>query len=649
MKRFFSLLLLLPAISLYSQEKLPAFGKADRAELNMKECVFEKTASAMRLIDEEEKEVVADFGLKIKSKRRTRIKIFNQDGFDAANITIHYFSKMRGNRITDIDAYIYYLDSSGKEITEKVNKSQIFRDKADNYFSEIKFTFPNVRPGCVIEYSYEKVEKNSLDIEPWYFQDMLPTLYSAFTLSSPADVPLIRRLFGEDSILVHTESERGTIDGRLYLHKTYVMHNIIAFNPEPMMSSISDNLKRLEFYIQPSGLGFFNIGIGKSKWDMYAHILNVVSFFGGQFDKPIPGTESIIDSTKKMTAREDKISYIFQQVKKRIKWDKHQTFYAKDLAGVWKDETGNSADINLTILNLLRKSGIPCSPLMISTRMNGKTDENFYSLGQFNGVDVGIIDSSANYVLDGTRKYQSYKTPPENILNRYVFNADTAYANWAFITDTRPLLKTILNVSATLSNEGQLEGSAMAIFYDHSKVIRMMEKKKSPEEEKEEEKELLKKDFTELKIDSLVIENEEDDLQPLVEKFVFSHHPSESGKYLFIDPFFLSSFRKNPFSDSARNFSIDFSSKQYLKTTVRISIPDNYEIDHLPVNTRLRMADSSILFERVIYIDNNSILFVNKMEILYPLFEKDEYPDLKEFFNRMFGMITEQIILKKKK
>jgi hypothetical protein len=275
-------------------------------------------------------------------------------------------------------------------------------------------------------------------------------------------------------------------------------------------------------------------------------------------------------------------------------------------------------------------------------------DDKFFTLSQFNGVDVLIIDSTANYVLDGSRKYQSYKTPPENILNRKVFNIDTSNVGWLYISDSRPLLRSFLNIDAKLSSEGKLNGNAIIQFYDYSKVQRMEEKDKTEEEEKEEEKEFLKKDFTELIIDSLVLENTDNDLEPLKEKFNFSHQPSVTDKFLFLDPFFLSNFRKNPFTDSIRHSSIDFNSRQYLKTTMYITIPDTYEVDHLPQNIRLRMADSSILFERRFYIEKNKILFQNTMEVLYPLFEKEEYPGVRDFFSRLYSMVADQIVLRRK-
>ena len=650
MTKFFLLLITWQATLLPGMAKgqIPPFGQAIRQELEMKSCPKDPGASAMKLLDYQEKEIIVDFGFKIKSERRVKIKIFNEKGFQHASIKIPYISLIKGTKITDITAYIHYLDPLGNMITEKVEKKQIFRDKQDDVVKKISFTFPNVKAGCVIEYRYEKTEKNSLHLEPWIFQDIIPTQLSGFKLSMPSAIHLDYRLMGVDSVKQNYKLEGGGTFYAPSVVRDFFLQDIPAFKPEAMMSSVADNLKRVEFAIQPSSLGMAEILMGNDRWKLYALLLNNMPSFGKQFNKLIPGTESLIDTAKKLSKREEKINYIYQQVKKQVKWDDMQTFYPGNLADAWKERTGNSADINLLLLNLLRHSGISCSPVLVSTRENGRVDENFFTLSQFNGVDILIKDSVSTYLLDGTQKYQSYQTPPANILNRYVLSVDTANVNWLLISDSRPLLKTILYVNADLTENGRINGSANISFHDHSKVQRIMESNKTKEEEREEEKEFIKKDFTELKIDSLVVSDKEDELAPLSESFVFTHEPSSSGEFLFLDPFFLSSFRKNPFTDSARRSSIDFSSRQYLMTSMIINLPPNYQVDFLPKNVKLRMADSSIIFTRSIQVSNQAIHFVNIMEVLYPLFDPEQYPAVRDFFMRMYAMVGEQIILKKK-
>jgi hypothetical protein len=639
------LLLLNSVVPMTAQDTLPVFGKPRLDELNMKTCSFDPHANALKLLDYQEIEVVGDYVLKFKTERRVRIKIFNEKGFKYASITIPYNSKNKGIQISDISAYIHYINDAGKIHTEKLDNKQIFRDK-DQFTRSIKFTFPNVKAGCVIEYRYEKIDKNPSHLDPWLFQDLIPTQYSCFRLKLPSTANLEYRLRGIDSIDASVKSMVDWVHGPPILDRKFALSNIPSFKPEPMMTSASDNLQRIEFAFQSRRIA--SAGADDKKWKIFTEQLNEWEVFGGQYNKSIPGTERIIDSALKMASREEKIHYIFQRVKSHVKWDEIQTFYPGNIADAWKERSGNSAEINMLVLNLLRKSGIKCSPILVSTRDNGLVDAGFVSISQFNGLDVLVTDPPANYVLDATQKHQSYKTPPSNILNRHVLNIDNAGSKWVFITDSKPLLKTMLFVNAELTGAGKIVGNATITSYDHSKSIRLEGKNETGDDEPDDEKEFIRKDFTELKIDSFITEFAEDDLSPLTESFVFTYEPSSTDDFMFLDPFFLSNFRKNPFTDSLRRTSLDFNSIQLLMTTVNIQLPENYEITNLPKNVRMRMADSSILFTRTTSVHNHTIHFSNQMEVLRPMFEKEDYDAIRDFFAKMYGLITEQIILKKK-
>lgn len=636
------------AISLYGQSQLPPFGQPILQELEMKTCSIDPGADAMKLLDYQEKEIIIDFGFKIKTLRRVKIKIFNPRGFQHANIAIPYISRIKGTKLSDINAYIHYQDAAGRVTTEKVEKNQIFRNNQDNAFKKISFTFPNLKAGCVIEYQYEQTEKNSLHLDPWLFQDIIPTQLSLFKLTIPYNIRVENRLMGVDSINVNTKEVGGGAFYAPSLAREYALHHVPAFKSEKMMTSVADNLQRVEFSVQANLPDSELLINGESRWHRYARLLINSEEFGKQLNKTIPGTEAVIDSARKMKSREAKINYLCQQVKKQVKWDEMQTFYPGSLTDAWKEKIGNSAEINLILLNLLRQSGIASFPVLISTRENGRADESFFSLSQFNGVDILIKDSSKTYLLDGTQQFQSYQIPPANILNRYVLSLDTSNVNWFLVTDSRPLLKTILYINAALSEDGRINGSANISYFDHSKVQKLLESDKTKVEEKAEEKEFIKKDFTELKIDSLVVSDKDDELAPLMESFVFTHEPSSSGDFIFLDPFFLSSFRKNPFTDSARRFSIDFNSRQYLLTSMSITLPASYQIDFQPKNVKLRMADSSIIFTRTIRVVDNTIYFTNITEVMEPLFDPEQYPAIRDFFTRMYTMVAEQIVLKKK-
>src|SRR4026209_2282 len=113
MKRLLIFIFLFPAtIISFSQKELPPFGKADLAELRMKECSFEKEAAAMKLLDYQETEIIVNrTDIRLEVERRVRIKIFSKSGANAANINVPYVTKNRNSKISDVDAYIFNLDS----------------------------------------------------------------------------------------------------------------------------------------------------------------------------------------------------------------------------------------------------------------------------------------------------------------------------------------------------------------------------------------------------------------------------------------------------------------------------------------------------------------------------------------------------------
>jgi hypothetical protein len=637
----------------YAQNELPEFGTPSMEELLMKECSFDKDAPAMKLIDFCESEFTVDKNIKIQTERRIRIKIFNERGYSYANIQIPYNGRKKVSKITDISAYIYSIDPLNKITIQKIEKRQIFKDKSAEGVSTIAFTFPNLKPGSVIEYRYKKTDKNTIHFEPWFFQDRIPTLHSICKIIKPSSLKLDNRFITYDSVKrdYSVKYPKYTYPVETY---TYSLSQIPSFRLEPMMTSVKDNLQRMEFALTPS-FGFVDFSFsGNNKWRMFNSILSKAPFFGGLANKKIPGTDSIINSAKRFTSFSDKVNFIYETVKSKISWDESQTFYVDDeLENVWKEGVGNSAEINFILLNLLRKLEIESYPILVSTRENGKPDKEFLSFSQFDGVDVLLKDSVSTYfILDGTQKYQSYKIPPLNILNRDVFIVDSDSSKWVSVYDARPLLKTTSSANGFIDKEGVMTGEAFLYHYDLMKSQHMNErnrKKLDEYNEEEEEKDFIEKYSNDIKVDSITEKDADDALKPLTTNFKYRYKLSQTEDYYFLDPFFLASFRKNPFTDTVRTTEIDFGANQYYGTSIYLEVPENFDIAELPTNKLLRMPDSSMMFRRLVSRENDKILFRNTFEFYRSVFYPEEYPMVREFFIRMYGFINEPIVLKKKK
>src|SRR5882672_5994237 len=147
MNRIFTLFLLgCMAVAAKAQTPAPvptaqAFGKVDKADLELKACDFEKDANAEILFDKAE--IYFDQTYNIVTERHKRIKVFNDNGKSEANIRIEYYSANRIEYITGLQAQTINATNGAVEIL-KVDKKQIFTEAVDKYYSAMVFSFPNV-------------------------------------------------------------------------------------------------------------------------------------------------------------------------------------------------------------------------------------------------------------------------------------------------------------------------------------------------------------------------------------------------------------------------------------------------------------------------------------------------------------------------
>ena len=618
--------------------RLPVFGEIDEAILNLKSCPFEPDAPAMVVFDYR-KTVLENNGSVIKmiTERHVRIKVFNEKGFKHANIIIPYLNRKRENRIEDISAVTYNIDASGKVTQEKIEKKQIFKEKNDETIKTVKFAFPGVKVGSVIEYRYTQVQKNTVRIEPWIIQTAIPIQSKILEIKLPNGLRLEdRKLFNQPvEIKDSTISYRYTpFTDRLL---RYGAKEVRSFSPEPFMSSLIDNMQRVEFWIR----GPYYLSRFATNWSIINEELNDSKNFGFWVKANIGGTNSLIDSAKKMKDKEEKIRYLFDRVKKRINWDGETEFLVDNLTNCWNAKSGNSAEINLLLTNLLLRSGVYCLPTLVSTRENGKVDKNYIRLSQFNSVVVWVPDEKQPFILDATRKHLSYQTTSFQVLNRHAFAVDSAAGQWIFIADNRMLDKVAMNILSNIDSAENLIGDVAVFSYDHAKEAELISREKSKEDDEETDKQ------HDLTISDYSEENVDDPLKPLIQKFKFQSAMTRTGELRFVNPLLLTSLNANPFIADERQTDVDMGPNRQMTVTIVVNLPDSIKPEFVPGNILLRSEDSSILFERFNSIEQKRIVLKWVLDIRQGIFTKEEYPALKEFYKKLYALLNEQIVLKK--
>jgi len=133
--------------------------------------------------------VLCDFGdIEVTNRtfytRHTRIKILNEEGLKYASVEIPFQTKNRHDDFYALKARTLVYEN-GKVIEYGVQAGQVETIKISETWSKKKFTFPNAKPGVIIEFRYTIASLDFATLDTWYFQREIPTLWSELRFKVP--------------------------------------------------------------------------------------------------------------------------------------------------------------------------------------------------------------------------------------------------------------------------------------------------------------------------------------------------------------------------------------------------------------------------------------------------------------------------------
>jgi hypothetical protein len=654
MKGFFYLLLLFfyACLSATAQKNIPAFGKIDKTDLEMTDCDFDKGAVALKLIDWGNtyytRGTAGEAIFKTIFESRIRIKILKQKGLSYANVKIPYYNN--DEKIISLSAYTYNIDEQGNTQTTAVTKNAIYTKKINANYSQAIITFPNVKVGSVIEYKYLMERETMGQLRDWFFQERIPVRYSEYQLT----IPQIFRFSVQPSVIDPMEQKQKVIDEVIAanngliktksLKSNYIMRNLPGIKEEPFMGSAKDYMQRLEFQLSQIDYGHNNIGDLSLKWDNVVEDLKNNNDFGLQLEKPVWAAGPFIEEAKKITVDENKLKFIFDNLRKTINWNGVNDIYADNgITKTWETKIGNTADINLLLVKLLNDAGIKAFPVLFSTRDNGLVNNYYPFINQFNTVMAFVTVSKKNFVLDATDKITPYKLLPEKIANTKGFIVQNDISSWKGFFAGKNKYKVVAAVHGTIDTAGAMSGNCLVNCFDYARVQRHQ----SWVTDKHVFKEIY---FTQpnIIIEDLRVNNTDADSLPLEQKIKFNSVLNGSGDYGYFNINLFSGLDENPFIAEERIADIDFGVEQDYTFFGNYTLPQNYVFDELPENIYMIMPDTSIVFTRSIQADENLLNVKITLEFKRSFYFAADYADFQEFYKKLFARLNEQVVIKKK-
>jgi len=571
---------------------------------------------------------------------KTRIKIYKKDGYEWANNVVKYFSNgMVGENVEFFNAATYNLTNDEIIITKLLADAHL-DTKLNAYQYQKSIIFPDIKEGTIIEYEYILTSPFIRDIRDWDFQATIPVDYSEYTTILPEALTyqIIKKGFEEIKIV----SEKSVKFGGTEVRAMYTAENLPAIKDEIFVDNIQNYIAAISHEISGVKIpGKPDINFS-TDWEA---VTKTIYKNGGLADelKKTNYFEKDIDLIIKDKTNEEKIVAIFNHVQSTIAWDKNESYYcAEGVKKAYKKKIGNSAEINLMLIAMLRYAGINANPVILSTTENGIAI--YPSIHAFNYVIAAIEVDDKKTLLDATEKLTTPNVLPERALNWYgrLIRKDGSSED---VNLTENISKETINIMVSIDPNGDLSGRCRRSNWDQNAYFFRLQALDS----KEDPVDNLEHDYRIKNVDHYVIENEKETSKPLVQSFSFldSNSIDKIGDKIYISPLLFFTLKANPFNQEKRQYPINF---QYLKETKFIFIlefPEGYAIESIPSSINIKTENDIFMFKYSISNVANKIQINASSAIGVVNVKKELYPVLKDFFQKILEKQSEKIVLKK--
>jgi transglutaminase-like putative cysteine protease len=575
------------------------------------------------------------------------VKLFRESAFKRADVELTYIRKFE--KISQIEAFIYLPEGGVKKLTSK----DIFWDRYDDERDVWRITFPNVTEGVVIEYAYLRTNKGIATPSRYYFQENIPVRWAEYKASIPVFFKYIS-LGNSTNFTANNRVSESRLYGKgesKYSGVRWAYENLPAYEEQPYVNNFIDYIPQVRLQLKSVHYPERPVYKVFSDWKETTRKINSWASFGknyinkGNSSKVWKAAEPYIDKAGTET---EKIKLLYNFVAGKISWDGSYSWTSERTPNkVFETAKGNSGEISMMLLALLRTAGIESQPILVPLRNSGSPIELYPLITQFSHLMILATVDGKDIILDPNDLTRPPGLPRVKALNHRVFVANPDNPHW--INLNVPKATQIIMANVAIDEEGMADAeikSRMTGYYAFGGRKRIQEMEQDAELPIIEN---ITESYPDAEVVSHEIKEEENMSSPLFIDFKLKAPMGEAiDNYLYVQPI-LSPILNNELVDAEqRLYPVDFAypwMEQYVTT---ISIPSGYAIDELPESIRLRSEDGTMSCSFAATEKEDSTISINfVVNIDRTKYEAAEYDALRGMFNRIIELQESTIVLKR--
>lgn len=592
----------------------------------------------------------------LKYKRHLRLKFFDESQFDWADVEIPFYYKKVGEKEdVKIKKAITYNLVNGKIETTKLSKNDYIEEQTSDIYKQIKFAFANVKPGSIIEYEYE-ISSPFKMIRRWYFQYSIPVKYSEHNaelasfwqykaLLKGYETPVIDTTYVKKSVGTCSFTNRQNKLIEYSYHKAVFkigFKNVPALEYEGYMKCKEDYVAKIDFQLVKYDIpGFVEETILKT-WEEVAEEYYDFFELEKKIKMPVELESKLADAS---LTSEDKTKIILAFVRGKYSWNgENSRIHSKSSKELMETRTGNSADLNLHLIRLLRQSGVEAYPLLISTSSNGRVHYSSPFIKQFNYVLPLVADSKGVFFCDATLKCAPYNLVPSKCLNGHGFLVDKSQSQFIELLD---ISQTSSNYVTACSFNSAMDSITMDINLRAYGYEALELRQYLVHNEKEEITKKLFPSEENVQFNYTGNIEDEDYNKPLVLNFKITKKLLVRNNKIYFNPFICDKITENPFKSTQRKYPVDFRYKNKKKQMVSIAVPQGYILESAPETKRISTTNNQIHYNFLSQGQGNFVQALAEYKVENAEIDATIYPELQNLYNEMIKDQDEYFVISK--
>lgn len=582
-------------------------------------------------------------------EKHVRTQIRRKSAYDRATISLPIRQGSKDEFISSFEGNTYNL-VNGAVTIDKLTKKERFNERVSDTYSLEKFTFPNVQEGSIIEYKYTIRSPFSVSINPktWRFQQDIPVNWSEYRITIPDYFYYKILLGGYINLAVNEQKKMDAslgFDGFSATAYRFAVKNAPAFRNEAYITTDDDYLSKIDFELasySPPNQATQSFSVS---WTDLDRTLLEDANFGGQFKRA-----AFLRETAKtlVTQHADTLARIraaCDYVRQNVKWNESTAIWTEGIRKVYDTKKGDAADINLLLIALLREMDIDANPVILSTRSNGRMDEEYALIRKFNCVVAQVWVGGHDLLLDATDPYLAPGMLPMHCLN----------GTGRLVHPTKPrfitLVPTERNIEVytgtfLLNEAGELSGT---LAHSHGGYSASDARKGFIADGRAKYLEGVQKEHTAWQIDKAEFTGtERNDAGFTVDyALTVAEACARAGDRMYLRPMFTEGHTENPFKEKERLYPVDFGVAIDETFKATYTLPRGFQVEEMPKDMKVELPKNSGRFIYQVLANGNEVTIFSRISLRKTIFYTDEYPFLRELFNQIVAKHAEQVVLRR--